>query len=97
MEVLRRLRRLLSQTSMPPVEIAVQAGVVPILVQCLSFGSANEQLLEAAWCLTNIATGDVDQTRALLPALPLLIAHLGGESEKFHLIAKSVSHIFTVI
>nr|ATG70964.1 importin alpha isoform 9 [Juniperus flaccida] len=80
MEVLRRLRRLLSQTSMPPVEIAVQAGVVPILVQCLSFGSANEQLLEAAWCLTNIATGDVDQTRALLPALPLLIAHLGEKS-----------------
>ncbi|KAH9291933.1 hypothetical protein KI387_042879, partial [Taxus chinensis] len=77
MEVLRRLRRLLSQTSMPPVEIAVQAGVVPVLVRFLSFGSANEQLLEAAWCITNIATGDVEQTRALLPALPMIIAHLG--------------------
>lgn len=37
------------------------------------------QLLEAAWCLTNIAAGNPEETKALLPALPLLIAHLGGE------------------
>lgn len=80
MEVLRSLRRLLSQTAVPPVDAAVHAGVVPILVQCISFGSSDEQLLEAAWCLTNIATGDLEQTRALLPALPLLIAHLGEKS-----------------
>lgn len=36
------------------------------------------QLLEAAWCLTNIAAGKQEETKALLPALPLLIAHLGG-------------------
>ena len=36
------------------------------------------QLLEAAWCLTNIAAGKPEETEALLPALPLLIAHLGG-------------------
>ena len=36
------------------------------------------QLLEAAWCLTNIAAGKPEETKALLPALPLLIAHLGG-------------------
>lgn len=36
------------------------------------------QLLEAAWCLTNIAAGEPEETRSLLPALPLLIAHLGG-------------------
>lgn len=36
------------------------------------------QLLEAAWCLTNIAAGEPEETKALLPALPLLIAHLGG-------------------
>lgn len=35
-------------------------------------------MLEAAWCLTNIAAGEPEQTQALLPALPLLIAHLGG-------------------
>ncbi|KAL0752560.1 hypothetical protein Bca101_034563 [Brassica carinata] len=29
------------------------------------------------WCLTNIAAGKPEETKALLPALPLLIAHLG--------------------
>lgn len=41
------------------------------------------QLLEAAWCLTNIAAGKPEETRALLPALPLLIAHIGGRVTYF--------------
>ncbi|KAL8493570.1 hypothetical protein ACS0TY_024665 [Phlomoides rotata] len=51
---------------------------MPLLVQCLSFGSPDEQLLEAAWCLTNIVAGQPEETKALLPALPLLIGHIGG-------------------
>ncbi|XP_014489695.1 importin subunit alpha-9 isoform X1 [Vigna radiata var. radiata] len=77
---LQELRRLLSRSEFPPVESALKAGAVPILVQCLSFGSPDEQLLEAAWCLTNIAAGNPEETKALLPALPLLIAHLGEKS-----------------
>lgn len=42
------------------------------------FNNFTWQLLEATWCLTNIAAGEPAQTRALLPVLPLLIAHLGG-------------------
>ncbi|XP_077214477.1 importin subunit alpha-9 [Tasmannia lanceolata] len=79
-EALRDLRRLLSKSEIPPVGAALQAGAIPVLVQCLSFGSSDEQLLEAAWCLTNIAAGEPEQTKALLPALPLLIAHLGEKS-----------------
>ncbi|CAM0879609.1 unnamed protein product [Alopecurus aequalis] len=79
-EALRGLRRLLSQSEVPPIEVAIKAGAVPLLVQYLSFGSSDEQLLEAAWCLTNIAAGQPEETRALLPALPLLIAHLGEKS-----------------
>lgn len=79
-EILRSLRRLLSRSEIPPVKAALQAGAVPALVQCLSFGSADEQLLEAAWCLTNIAAGEPEETKALVPALPLLIAHLGEKS-----------------
>ncbi|KAG4982099.1 hypothetical protein JHK87_026848 [Glycine soja] len=74
---LQELRRLLSRSEFPPVESAINAGAVPLLVQCLSFGSPEEQVLEAAWCLTNIAAGNPEETEALLPALPLLIAHLG--------------------
>nr|GMD34950.1 importin subunit alpha-9 [Ipomoea batatas] len=77
---LRELRRLLSRSEFPPVEAALEAGALPLLVKCLSFGSPDEQLLEAAWCLTNIAAGRPDETKALLPALPLLIAHLGEKS-----------------
>uniref|UniRef100_A0A2P2KU24 Importin subunit alpha n=1 Tax=Rhizophora mucronata TaxID=61149 RepID=A0A2P2KU24_RHIMU len=77
---LRELRRLLSSSEFPPVEGAVSAGAIPLLVQCLSFGSPDEQLLEAAWCLTNIAAGKPEETKALLPALPLLIAHLGEKN-----------------
>lgn len=77
---LQELRRLLSRSEFPPVESAVKAGAVAILVQCLSFGSPDEQLLEAAWCLTNIAAGNPEETKALLPASPLLIAHLGEKS-----------------
>ncbi|XP_021888987.1 importin subunit alpha-9 isoform X2 [Carica papaya] len=77
---LRELRRLLSMSEFPPVEAALKAGAISILVQCLSFGSPDEQLLEAAWCLTNIAAGKPEETKALLPALPLLIAHLGEKS-----------------
>uniref|UniRef100_A0A0D9Y3I0 Importin subunit alpha n=1 Tax=Oryza glumipatula TaxID=40148 RepID=A0A0D9Y3I0_9ORYZ len=79
-EALRDLRRLLSQPEVPLVDTAIKAGAVPLLVQYLSFGSSDEQLLEAAWCLTNIAAGEPEETKSLLPALPLLIAHLGEKS-----------------
>ncbi|RLM93241.1 hypothetical protein C2845_PM08G04810 [Panicum miliaceum] len=44
LEVLRALRRLLSQSEVPPVEAAIKAGAIPLLVQYLSFGSSDEQV-----------------------------------------------------
>jgi hypothetical protein len=41
---LRELRRLLSRSELPPVEAALKAGAISILVQCLSFGSPDEQV-----------------------------------------------------
>jgi hypothetical protein len=43
-EALRALRRLLSQSEVPPIEVAIKAGAVPLLVQFLSFGSSDEQV-----------------------------------------------------
>ncbi|KAG6735758.1 hypothetical protein POTOM_061578 [Populus tomentosa] len=72
---LQELRCLLSKSEFPPVDAALKAGAIALLVQCLSFGSPDEQLLEAAQSLTNIAAAKSEETKALL----LLIAHLGGE------------------
>lgn len=41
---LRDLRRLLSRSELPPVEAALKAGAISVLVQCLSFGSPDEQV-----------------------------------------------------
>lgn len=41
---LRNLRRLLSRSEYPPVEAAVKAGAISLLVQCLAFGSPDEQV-----------------------------------------------------
>lgn len=43
-DLLRALRRLLSKTEIPPIEAAIRADVIPALVQCLSFGSEDEQV-----------------------------------------------------
>ncbi|XP_002985897.2 importin subunit alpha-9 [Selaginella moellendorffii] len=80
LEALKKVRRFLSCSSLPPVSVAVEAGLIPVLVECLKFGSSEEQLLEASWCLTNIAVEDVQQQEDLLMPVPLLIAHLGENS-----------------
>ncbi|KAL6496312.1 hypothetical protein OROGR_029570 [Orobanche gracilis] len=49
-------------------------------VEELKLAIAYHSLLETAWCLTNIAAGKPEETKALLPALPLLIAHMGEKS-----------------
>lgn len=41
---LRKLRRLVSRSDCSTVEAALKAGAVPLLVQCLSFGSPEEQV-----------------------------------------------------
>ncbi|GBG65731.1 hypothetical protein CBR_g52325 [Chara braunii] len=79
-QALQKLRVQLSSGSFPPVTPAVRAGVIPLLIECLKFGSREEQLVEAAWCVTNIASGDSENTVAALAAAPLLIAHLGDKS-----------------
>lgn len=51
MNALRELRRFLSRSEFPPVEAALQAGAIPLLIQCLSFGSPDEQVKE---CIKNL-------------------------------------------
>ncbi|KAG0417375.1 Importin subunit alpha, partial [Dictyocoela roeselum] len=85
-------RNILSGDNYPPIQAVVDCGVVPRLVELLSPNSScyingNAETvvntrLESAWALTNIASGDAEQTRTVIEsgAIPLLVDMLNDEN-----------------
>jgi len=72
-------RKILSKNKNPPIDELIRSGIVPVLVACLQ---SRRPLLEfeAAWALTNIASGNSEQTRTVVKygAVPLLIELLSS-------------------
>jgi len=63
----RQIRKLLSAPVKPPIENVINIGLVAPLVALLAH--PKEQLaFEAAWCLTNIASGTTKQCQAVVDA-----------------------------
>ncbi|XP_057306044.1 importin subunit alpha-1-like [Hydractinia symbiolongicarpus] len=61
-------RRLLSRAESPPIDKVIKSGLVPKLVTLLQYKQDTSIQFEAAWAVTNIASGSSEQTRTVVEA-----------------------------
>lgn len=59
-------RRMLSVEDSPPIESVIKSGVVPRLMQFLSYNNEQKLQFEAAWTITNIASGTTAHTKCVV-------------------------------
>ena len=72
---IQQFRRWLSMERSPPIQDVINSGVLPHFVKFLSMDSRSDLQFEAAWCLTNIASGNSQQTNTVIEAgvIPIFV------------------------
>ena len=80
LEGIRKFRRLLSTERNPPVQICIESGALPVIVDFLTFFDFPQLQFEAAWALTNIASTSFTSVVVAHGAVPSLVSLLSSPS-----------------